>query len=68
MADNFALTTWQSAEFADKRIIAVFKTGGVGKRANQLKRGKNNFFCLKSATNNLSSRDSHYGVLYGLTN
>ena len=23
---------------------------------------------LKSATNNLSSRDSHYGVLYGLTN
>ena len=44
MTDNFALTAWQSAEFADKRIIALFKTGGVGKRANQLKRGKNNFF------------------------
>ena len=27
MADNFALTAWQSAEFADKRIIAFFKTG-----------------------------------------
>ena len=27
-----------------------------------------NFQNLKSATNNLSSRDSHYGVLYGLTN